>query len=89
VSNEELIAEARERFKYASGFVAMRELAMQLADALEASVSLAADRDRATEVKVLRMAAQSVEDTARQGGGLHTAAAAIHREADRIESEGK
>jgi len=58
-----------------------------LVDALLASgvVSLAADRDRAVEVKVLRMAAQSVEDTARQGGGLQTAAAAIHREADSIE----
>jgi hypothetical protein len=45
--------------------------------------------ERAAAAKALREAAQSVEDVARQGGGLQTAAAAIHREADRIESEAR
>jgi hypothetical protein len=37
------------------------------------------------KVEALREAAQIVEDTARQGGGLQTAQGAIAREADRIE----
>ena len=40
---------------------------------------------REAKAEALREAAQIVEDTARQGGGLQTAQGAIEREADRIE----
>ena len=46
-----------------------------------------AARDREVAAKALRDAAQIVQDTARQGGGLQTAEGALRAEADRIESQ--
>lgn len=50
-----LIAEARERFSYASGYVEMRELAIRLADALEAPSArpLVADREAMRLVAIM------------------------------------